>query len=103
MDRRYINYSRKKFNNWRDRVKKHLPLFVTAFYSIERYIDYDTHKLLGRIILNINNPFYTIQSCDGKNIDRESEMCMEMLLEIDVNNLFNFITKNAKPNQPTIQ
>ncbi len=95
MDRRYINYSRRKFNDWRDRVKKHLPEFVCSFYSIHGHIDYSKHKLLGFVILGINNPFYTIEGHDGKRMDRENEMAMEVILEIQVNELFAFIKANS--------
>ena len=96
MDRRYLNYSRRKFNNWRNKVAAHLPFFVTEFYKIESYIDYDMHKMLGRVIMEINNPSYSILDCYGKRLDRNSEMAAEIFLELDVNHLFGFIAKFSK-------
>jgi len=96
MDRRYINYSRQKFSNWKDRVKQHLPFFVTQFYSINGHIDYDKHKLLGRVILGINDPYYSLVDFSMKRLDYSEEMATEVILEIQVNELFSFIKKNIQ-------
>lgn len=93
MNRRYINYSRSRFRNWKDRVKKYLPLFVRAFYSIEGHIDYDKHKLLGKVILGINDPFYSLVDSSGEHYSYDTEYAMEILLELNVNELFSFIKK----------
>lgn len=96
MNRRYINYSRKKFNAWRSRVAKHLPYFATEFYKIPTYIDYDTHKLLGRVISGINDPFYSITNHDGTRTDYQGEMAAEIILELQVNELFAYIQKHKQ-------
>ncbi len=93
-NRRYILYSRNKFNDWRDRVKLHLPFFVTEFYRIKGHVDYDKHKLLGRVILGINDPYYTLVDFDMKKFNRDSEVAAEIILEIQVNELFSFVKKN---------
>ncbi len=93
MDRRYQNYSRRIFNEWRNRVKMHLPAFVTAFYSTTSFIDYDKHKLLGNVISGINDPYYSIIGSYGSRLDNNSEMAMQIILKIQVNELFAFIKK----------
>jgi len=95
MRTKYTMYRRRKFNDWRDRVKKHLPLFVTKFYSINKFIDYSQHKRLGRVILGINDPFYSIQNSNGQRVDYTNEMALEVVLEIEVCELFAFIQNNA--------
>lgn len=94
MSRRYVNYRRKKYSDWKDRVKKYLPNLTNRFYAMctTRYIDYDMHKLLGRVILNINDPLYTFSYNGGEN----DEIALECLLEIQVNELFAFVYKDCK-------
>lgn len=95
MNRIYLNYQRKKFRDWKDRVKKYLPSVVTQFYAIKGHIDYDKHKLLGFVILGINDPYYGFTH-NGKQVDYSSEMAAEVMLEIQVNELFGFVARNYK-------
>ncbi len=96
---RYKNYTRRSFKEWKNKVCDHLPYFVTEFYKIKKYVDYHKHVLLGRVIANINNPAYAIVDEDGKRLDYQNEMAMEVLLELQVQELFSFIAKNVSRNE----
>lgn len=69
-----------------------MPLFVIKFYSANRYIDYEMNVLLGRVIADINNPFYG-HTENGKLVNYTSEFSARIVLEIQVNKLFSFISK----------
>ena len=86
---------RNKFEDWRDRVKKHLPFIVTKFYQCNKHIDYSMHKKLGQVISDINNPFYTIQDYYGKPVDETGEMGLQIVLKIQVEDLFSFVQNNC--------
>ena len=50
MDIRYRNYRRRKFQEWRDKIKQMLPKLVIKFYQHDKYIPYEQHVQLGRVI-----------------------------------------------------
>ncbi|AQW96685.1 hypothetical protein BBD31_01680 [Elizabethkingia anophelis] len=93
MNIRYRNYRRRKFENWRSRVKAHIPELVKKFYSYTGYIPYEYHVKLGRVITNINNPFYSFQDDRMNNVDEINEVANEICLEILVEEVFKFINK----------
>lgn len=84
-------YMVKKFSEWKKRVKNRLPSVVTNFYSIERHIDYDIHRTLGRVIMNINDSYYPYNPTSTDNT-AEDLLAREILLEIDVNAIFSFVS-----------
>ena len=88
------NYRRNKFNNWRSKVKKLLPNLVIKFYTSilnGKYIGYEEHKLLGSVIKDINNPYYSITNNHGELLDDIGIMSSEIMLEIQVSKLFKFV------------
>lgn len=103
MTERYKRYTRNKFKKWRQRVSLYLPSLAIAFYNheLECGVPYEKHVLLGKVIKNINDPFYSIQGPDGKSLDEQSAMIDEIILSIQVNNLFSFCKKiNYEPRKP---
>ena len=96
MNIKYRNYRRRKFEDWRSRVKAHLPELVKKFYSHNGYIPYGYHVKLGRIITDINNPFYSFQDDQMNNIDDQGEVAREIILEILVEDVFKFINELNK-------
>jgi len=95
MDYRFKNYRRRQFENWKQKVRKRLPEITIAFYNAKlsgMYIPYETEKMLGAVIRDINNPYYSIQD-DRMNLitDTTSEISAIVILEIMVNKLFAFV------------
>lgn len=83
-----------KFNVWRSKVKKQLPELVIKFYTCKlngKYIPYEKEVLLGRVIDAINNPFYSIIDSKLEHIDDTGQMASEVILEIQVEELFQYI------------
>lgn len=93
---RHKRYTRNKFKAWKERATGHLPNFVIAFYKAERgakYIPYEKHVLLGRVIEGLNNPFHTLRNHDGTRTDAQTELLMEVILALEVNELFSYVKK----------
>jgi len=88
---RYKRYAREKFKDWKKRVAAHLPVLVTKFYASTKYIPYEKHVLLGSVIKDINNPFYAITDRQGDFVNEDSELSLQIILELQVEELFNFI------------
>lgn len=94
MTERYSRYSRRKFKQWKDRVRGHLPQFTIRLYSAKlngQCVPNVKEKLLGLVIEAINNPSYAITDCFGKPLDAETATVDEVILELHVNELFAFI------------
>lgn len=94
MDIRYRNYRRRKFYEWKDKIKQMLPELVIEFYNKKGYIDYSKHILLGRVITNINNPYYSVQDERMNDLDETSELTSIIILEMQVEDLIKFIKTN---------
>lgn len=90
---KYKRYAREKFKDWKERVAKHLPVLVTKFYASTGYIPYEKHVLLGTVIKEINNPYYTILRPNGEDVNELSVTGLEVVLELQVEELFAFIHK----------
>lgn len=93
MNERYKRYSRNKFKDWKKRVSNYLPGIAVKFYSFVGYIDHEKHKLLGTVIREINNPSYALIDTDGKRMDYQNQMACEIILELQVSELFAFVNK----------
>lgn len=99
MDRRYQNYSRRKFQEWRQRVGKLLPEASIIFYSAKmngKYIPYEKEKLLGIVIKEINNPFYGIMTDSQDRIPEDQEIVCQVVLNILTEELFQFVNTECK-------
>lgn len=99
MSERYKKYSRKKFKEWKNRVSHYLPSLAIAFYKAKiggLYMPYEKEKLLGQVIADINNPFYSLLDTWGERKDYENEMAAEIMLQLQVNELFAFINTKCK-------
>ena len=68
-----------------------LPELVIKFYQHDKYIPYEQHVQLGRVITAINNPFYTIQDDKFNNLDEMGELSKEVLLKIITEDLIKFV------------
>ena len=88
---RYNRYSRERFKQWKSRVAKHLPTMVMKFYTHTKYIPYEKHVLLGTVIKEINNPFYSIIKPNGDYVGEESALTLEVILKLQVEELFQFV------------
>lgn len=91
MDKRYRNYRQRKFQEWKEKIKQMLPELVIKFYQHDKYIPYEKHVQLGRVIAAINNPFYTIQDDNFNNLDEMEELSKEVLLKIITEDLIKFV------------
>lgn len=87
----YKNYRRRKFQEWREKIKQILPELVIKFYQHDKYIPYEQHVQLGRVIAAINNPFHTIQDDRFNNLDEMGELSKEVLLKIITEDLIKFV------------
>lgn len=75
-----------------------VQLFYAAV-SKGMYVDYEMHARVGRVIMEINNPFYTIKDGGefGERItERNSVMALEICLQISVESCFAFINTKCK-------
>jgi hypothetical protein len=102
MTERYRRYSQRKFKAWKERVGQHLPEMAIAFYSAKlngRQIPYEKEKLLGFVIESISNPYYSIMDSYGKRLDAESVLASEVILEIQVSELFAFVKSIPSPSK----
>lgn len=93
---RYKRYARNKYKEWAKRVNEHLPHLAIKLYTYElsghRVEDY-RKRLLGAVIEAINNPYHTLIDHTGKRSDYTNEMAAEIILQIQVNDLFSYIKK----------
>jgi hypothetical protein len=88
-----------KFNEWRSKVKKRLPELAIKFYTYKingKYIPYEKEVLLGRVIDAINNPYYSILDSKLDHNGATEQMCAEVMLEILVEELFEYIETELK-------
>lgn len=92
----YRNKSRRAFSAWKEKVKMRLPEMVIAFYNYKGYIPYERHVRLGRIIADISNPFYSLQDDKLNNVDRIGELSLQIVLEIQVEDFFEWFSKTIK-------
>lgn len=91
MSERFKRYSRNKFNEWRQRVNKYIPDLVISIYSakIEGFaLSRDEEKLLGYVIGDLSNPYYSITDYYGKRLEYDSVIADQITLEIRVSELF---------------
>lgn len=86
-NRRYRMYSRNKFNNWRDRVKKHLPRLAEKVFRHDGYVPYEVYTRLRKVITYIHDPLY------NANVSYLEEVSGEVALEMMVDDLFRMTSK----------
>lgn len=100
MSQLYKNYRRRKFENWKQRVRILLPEAAIKYYRTKQlgaYIPYEKEVLLGNVIAAINNPFYGVCNRFQEPSDEISELSAEIVLKIQVNDLFSFLNKLSNP------
>lgn len=87
-DRRYLKYRNQKFKDWKNKVKKRVPELLR--YFAENNDNYDYMKLLGSTIKALYDPLYSY-SYEGKMLDTTNQLAFQIMLEIDVDQLFKIV------------
>lgn len=84
----YRKYARNKFQVWKMKVNRRLPEIGIKILSKEKgEYHSENMKLFGRVLAAINDPYYSIQD-RLENCNAESEMALQIILEIQVCELF---------------
>lgn len=99
MDERYRRYRERKFREWKRKVAKHLPQLAMDFYQAKldgKHIDYNKEMNLGRVIDGISDPASTIYNYQGERNAPGMQMAAEIILEIQVEELFKFVKELKK-------
>ena len=102
MDIRYINYRRRVFQEWKRKVSNHIPYIAIQLYTSKLsgiYVDRDIERNLGKVIRDINNPFYGITDDNMNHLDEIGEISSEVILEILVNEVFGYVKSKCKQNK----
>lgn len=93
---RYQKFEWNEFNDWRNKVKEHLPKLIIEFYQSDKKHDYEIHVYLGRIIEKINNPFYGIQDEKGNRLNELEIISSTVALKMIVNIFLKYMNKSLE-------